>query len=187
MEIAQSLESHERPSNRKAKVKVTESTDNFKPLRPQATTSSGPWLAVGAWLSAMAVLARFVTPYMLIATAAYCSMVTGVLARKNQKWHTRFMGTAILIDLTLVLILELQRSAIKTAMAFSLTLPQQLHIGASTIAVALYAPVIYFGLKKWRGQGDAETRQKHMAFGKWAFVFRTLGFLLMFSLLWKKP
>lgn len=152
---------------------------------PVSTT--GLWLAFGAWVVCMAVLSRFVTPYMIAATVAYSAMVAGVLNRKNQKTHTRFMGSAILLDLGIVLSLEVQRHAIKTAIGFSLSPLQQCHIGASTIAVALYFPVIYFGLKRYLGKGDQKTRSRHMTAGKWAFVFRTLGFLLMFSLLWKKP
>ncbi len=165
---------------------VNDMKAQFVETQPAKKPAQTKWVALAIWAVAVAVSARYVTPYMVAATIAYSAMVAGVLNRKNKWAHSRLMGSAMLIDLAIVLSLEFQRSAIKTALGFSLSPLQQFHIGASTVAVALYFPIAYFGLKNYLGKGDQQTRTRHALLGKWAFVFRTIGFLLMFSLLWKK-
>lgn len=123
------------------------------------------------------------TIYMRWATLSYLCMVSGLYFRKERIRHLALMGLAIFSDLSLVLLLEFQRSAIKTAVSFSLTLPQQLHIGFSTLAVLFYFPVVGLGIARVLQRGSIKTYQKHRILGMVAFAFRTLGFVLMFSLL----
>jgi hypothetical protein len=127
------------------------------------------------------------TPYMAVATLAYALMTVGLLNRKNKQRHVRLMAIAITLDVLIVLILELQKDAVQTALDFSLAPLQQLHVGTSSIAVLLYIPVVYLGFKRFRGLGDLNTRLWHIRLGIGAFIFRTLGFILMFSLLWPRP
>lgn len=132
------------------------------------------------------VVGKLATPYMGIATTAYGLMVCGLIYKYRTSLHTRFMLGAIGLDLFLVLFLEYQRHAIETALAFKLSPLQQAHIGVSTLATVLYFPVLYLGITLWR---DYTKRERligwHKKIGITAFVFRTLGFILMFSLLAK--
>lgn len=120
--------------------------------------------------------------YMIWATIAYFLMVTGVVLRKRRPIHVRLMLTAIAMDLCLVGLLEVKRDAVAKALEFSMGPLQQMHIGFSTVAVALYLPVLSLGIMRLRGVGPLDW---HIRLGLAAFIFRTLGFLFMFSLLMK--
>ena len=126
------------------------------------------------------------TPYMGAATLSYCLMTTGVILRKEKKIHMPLMITAIVLDLAIVLILQIKRHAIQTASEGTLNGLQKSHIAFSTIAVLLYIPVAIFGLKKIskRTKRTQPSHSKlHQKFGICAYIFRTLGFITMFSLL----
>ncbi len=86
------------------------------------------------------------------------------------------MNFGIAIDLLLVLVLQIQRNAVHTALEFSLSPLQQAHVVASTIATVLYFPTLYLGWTR-------RSRVWHLRVGVLAFLFRTFGFILMFSLL----
>jgi hypothetical protein len=127
-----------------------------------------------------------VRPYMAVATVAYALLWTGLLLRKNRRIHVPLMATGIFLDLLIVAILEFERNAIKTAISFTLSPLQQAHVLVSSVALVLYFPTIYFGLRRFLNRGDLRERELHLGFAKSAFVFRSLGFLLMFSLFWLK-
>jgi len=135
-------------------------------------------LAAGAGLWA--------TPYMGFATLAYGFMNIGLMNRRHRSIHASYMLSAIALDLALVLTLELQRDAIKTAMSFSLSPLQQAHILMSSLATALYIPIVILGYRLYFGRLNALGRLWHRRLGIAGYVFRSLGFLLMFSLLMKK-
>jgi hypothetical protein len=122
------------------------------------------------------------TPFMGLATISYAAMVAGYLQRFNKTAHMRLMLFAIFLDLSLVLTLEAQRGAIDTALSMKLGILQQAHILASSIATVLYFPVLYMGFRLWK-KSNPELKVWHTRIGKSAFFFRTLGFLLMFTLL----
>lgn len=128
------------------------------------------------------------TPFMMIATLAYGILLVGYRVRRsNKKLHVTAMMTGIMIDVILVLILQVQRSAIQTAVGFTLPTLQQFHILFSTLALCLYFPTVYLGLKLLRApKVNAGTRRLHVRIATSALIFRTLGFLLMFSLLMKE-
>jgi hypothetical protein len=123
------------------------------------------------------------TPYMLAASLSYSLMILGVLNRKNTRVHAPVMGTAISIDLLIVLTLEIQRHAVNTALEFSLTPLQQIHIGFSTLATVLYFPIVALGLLRLKGRTGENSAHWHKRLGVAAFIFRTSGFILMFSML----
>lgn len=125
------------------------------------------------------------TPYMMTATAAYLMLVSGLFFRKtNIKAHATLMSMGIFTDIALVLILEVQRSAINTAVSFTLTPMQQMHIVSSTIATVLYFPTLFYGFKRLKNKGDILKNKKlHKRFAIGAFMFRTIGLVLMFTLL----
>ena len=134
-----------------------------------------------AMLSGLAVIA---TPYMAIATTAYSAMVWGVFFRREKRLHVALMHLAILLDISLVGLLELQRSAIATAVSFSLNPLQQGHIAASTLALVLYFPILGLGWALYRGRRpEPGFRALHIRIGYAAFALRTIGFILMFAML----
>jgi len=131
------------------------------------------------------IIGSFTTPYMGAASFSYFLLCFGLTFRKtNKNIHARLMGCAIVIDIALVLILETQRSAINTFVSFSLETMQIGHIVASTLATVLYIPVAILGYKLLTGTSTtAKARLWHIRLGVSAYVLRTIGFFLMFSLL----
>lgn len=130
-------------------------------------------------------LATWTTPYMTVAALAYFLLVTGLLKRKeNKKTHAILMSLGILTDLLLVLVLEIQRGAIDTTFSFTLSPLQQAHIFSSSLAVLFYFPTVYLGIRRYRGTlTTPASKRLHIRLGLTAFIFRTLGFILMFSLI----
>ena len=113
-------------------------------------------------------------------------MLFGLFAiRLNEKnWHLLFMISAIFIDVSLVLALEIQRGAIETATSLTLSPLQMGHVVASTVATVLYLPTFMLGYIRWKQPKPGTNYVKwHRRFGVAAFLFRTLGFILMFTLL----
>ena len=155
-------------------------------------------LGITATLVALLILNHFITPYMSLAAIAYTLLVAGLIFRKNRKIHPILMSAGIALDLTIVLTLQLQRDAIQTALKFSLSPLQQLHIGCSSVATALYIPVVVLGVLllksaqlSSKSQPDLKMKRQvwrfwHLRLAVTAFIFRSLGFLLMFSMLEKK-
>lgn len=121
------------------------------------------------------------TVYMTIAAFNYLIILAGFLLRKvNRRIHVTLLSLGILFDLSLVLLLEFQRDAIATAVSLKLSPLNQAHIYFSSLATLLYIPMVITGimiLKKER------CRIWHRRLGYGTIFFRTLGFLLMFSML----
>ncbi|MBT4760605.1 MAG: hypothetical protein HOO06_02805 [Bdellovibrionaceae bacterium] len=130
-------------------------------------------------------IAFITTAYMGFATFTLLLLVIGLLYVKISKHiHANIMKIAIIGDLALVLVLELQRSAIETAAGFNLEPLQIMHIIFSTLAMLLYFPTLYYGQKLLKSKKrDPKVFSKHMIVARAAFLFRLLGFILMFSLL----
>ena len=130
-------------------------------------------------------LGAFTTPYMGVASFAYALMVLGIAYRRRaRETHRQLLFIAMGVDLTLVLVLEVLRGATATAVGWKLGPWQMAHVVASTLAVACYLPMIYLGMKLWEGETPGR-RVLHRRLGWLTFFFRTLGFVLMFSLLFK--
>lgn len=123
------------------------------------------------------------TIFMAAATVAYGLLVLGLVFRFNRRVHPVLMLCGMIIDISIVLILEVQRNAIDTALSFTLSLMQQAHIGSSTIALLLYFPTIAMGWKLWKQGPRPGLRKWHIRVAIASFCFRTLGFLLMLSFL----
>jgi len=126
------------------------------------------------------------TPYMGLATLSYGFMNIGLMNLRNRDIHVRYMNSAIALDLALVLVLEFQRDAIQTALSFSLSPLQQAHIAMSAVATTLYIPILILGWRLYLGKLNSAGRSWHRRLGIMGYVFRSLGFLLMFSLLLRK-
>lgn len=135
-------------------------------------------------ISILVFLSFFITPHMIVASFAYLCFFSGMILRRNKIYHPRLMMTGMATDIILVLSLEIQRSAVKTALGFSLNFFQQLHIVFSLIAVLYYVPVFYLGLKRLKGTATLAQQRSHIRLGVTALALRTLGFILMFSFLY---
>jgi hypothetical protein len=140
-------------------------------------------LSVLAAATIAAAIGLVTSLYMSIAALGYFLMLAGIAARReNRILHRRLMFAAMGMDLCLVILIEIQRSAMETLVALGLSPLQLGHVLASTLALALYLPVLLLGRKLWAKE-DAGTRLWHKRLGITAFGLRTVGFLLMFSLL----
>ncbi len=102
------------------------------------------------------------------------------MRNKDRRIHVRLVSLGILFDLCLVLILQIQRDAVGTAMSFKLSPLNQAHIYSSSLATLLYIPQ---GITGYLLQKNENTRKMHHVLGYLVIVFRTLGFLLMFSMI----
>ena len=142
---------------------------------------------LGIWgaltLLSLFVVYKFANFSMFVATLSYFILCTGLILRKTRKAHATLMSLGISLDLLLVLTLQIKKSAIQTAVAFTLSPLQQAHVGFSTLATVLYFPVLFYGYKRLKNSKNANHRKLHIRMGLMAFIFRTIGFFLMFSLL----
>jgi len=143
------------------------------------------FLFLGIMGIAMTVVQQNTTPYMAAATGSFLMLTYGLIVRKqNIKLHSFLMLSAILLDIALVLILEVQRGAVETAVKVHITPGQYLHIGFSLLATLLYIPTLILGIFLMRGVG---AREKILAWHKpiaiAAYSLRTLGFITMFTML----
>lgn len=118
----------------------------------------------------------------VVATVAYALLITGLLLRKNRRVHPWLMLSGIAIDLTLVIVLQIQRNVIQDAITETYNVLQGGHIAVSAIAVVLYIPVLILGARQWRGRGGRTGRLWHIRVALTAFTFRSAGFVLMFSM-----
>lgn len=119
------------------------------------------------------------TLYKYVAAAAWLILTLGLLNRQVRKRHIKLMLTGIALDVIVVLLLELNRSAIDTALTGTLDIFHKLHIGSSSVALLLYVPVLILGIKLSKGEEQFRVWHKRVAVS--AYVFRTIGFVMMFT------
>ncbi|MBX7137705.1 MAG: hypothetical protein K1X83_06945 [Oligoflexia bacterium] len=124
------------------------------------------------------------TLQMLIATCAWLLLVLGYCQRYQRSRHVPLVLAGIGTDLALVLYLQITRGAVQKALAFDMTLLNQLHVGFSTAALLLYFPILYLGFRLVRGDKSAALRITHARLARVCLGLRTAGFILMFSM-WK--
>ena len=134
----------------------------------------------------LALTSRFITGYMILATINLFVLLTGfTLRKKNARAHAKLMALGVSSDLILVLVLQVKRHAVETAIAFKLSAWNQAHIAFSSLATLLYIPMIFLGIFLLQKPGSAESpKQKaHRTIGYATLMFRTIGYLLMFTML----
>lgn len=142
-------------------------------------------LAVIFSIALLLALFAFVSPHMWVASFNFCLLWVGIsFLKTSKKVHAALMGTAIVSDLILVLLLQIERNAVQTAASFTLSPLEQAHVLSSLVATLLYFPLMFYGLKLLRRPEERSIYiQRHRALGLAAIAFRTLGFFLMFSML----
>jgi hypothetical protein len=124
--------------------------------------------------------------YPALASLSYGTLLCGFQFRaRNKRIHALLMGLGMGLDLLLVLTLELTRHAIGTVLGGSLTGPEKIHVGTSTLAVILYFPIFVLGWRRLYYPSPENTGliRWHRNLGYAALFFRSLGFIFMFSML----
>ncbi len=139
--------------------------------------------AIGATALVACAIGAFATPYMGVASFAYALICLGLVYRRQRKVHALLMNSGIVLDLSLVLILEIARDAVNTAIGMSLGPLQQAHIYSSAIAVVLYIPAFVLGWRALLYKLGPSGISWHRRLALTAFGFRSIGFALMFTLL----
>ncbi len=117
-----------------------------------------------------------------MAACAWLILVLGYTQRKHRERHIPLMLTGIFMDIGLVLYLQLTRDALRTAFSFTLPALRQLHVTTSSVAFVLYFPVLVTGWRLGTGTAREPLRRLHIRLATLALCFRTLGFVLMFSM-----
>jgi hypothetical protein len=143
---------------------------------------------IGVALTTTFVLATLIgsvaTPYMGLATATYGILLSGVFAaRRGGPQHRLLMSIGVGGDLLQVLWIEFSRGAIAETVRMELPLLPLLHVVTSASAVVLYLPALWHGTKAYSSKANAPSRQIHRKLGIASLALRTLGYLLMFSLI----
>ena len=106
-------------------------------------------------------------------------ILIGVYFRKHRKTHIKFMLTAIIWDILLILQIELNRSAIaKASKAVSNTMILNIHVSLAVLTVLFYFAMLYTG-KKFIG-GDSSIRPLHRKLGWTTVTLRILTFATSF-------
>jgi len=87
------------------------------------------------------------------------------------------------LDYTLLVLIELNKSAIDTILNKSLSLFQSGHIFFSSLTLALYLVVVPLGWKVYFNPTHSKLIHWHHRLGWLTFFLRSLGFILMFSMM----
>ncbi len=124
--------------------------------------------------------------YFYNATFAFILLLVGFALRKRRvRLHAGLMTAGMALDLSTVLILEFTKDAIATALGPELSLWQQAHVAASSVAVIIYIPVFVLGFIRLNSPSirNLSLRTWHLRMGYCALIFRSIGFACMFSML----
>ncbi len=147
-------------------------------------TLTRPQIGLSASVLAAAVVGWLARPYMGLATLSYGILLTGVFATlRGSKLHANLMSLGVAADIAQVLWIELSRGAIAETLRMELPPLPLLHVITSALAVVCYAPALWLGKRAFKTKPGHPARKIHRAFGIAALSLRTVGFLLMFSLI----
>ena len=123
--------------------------------------------------------------YFILGTVSFFTMTLGIIKRHRIPLHIYLVGSAIAIDLFVVLSLEFERDAIGKMASGTLSLPQQCHALISTLVVLLYIPLVTTGILRFL-QRKSTPRPSvilwHRRLGFVTYVLRSIAFIFMFSM-----
>ncbi len=106
-------------------------------------------------------------------------ILIGVYLRRKRKLHVKFMLSAIVWDILLVLQIELNRSAIaKASKALNNTMILNIHVSLAVLTVLFYFAMLYTG-KRFL-EGDNKIRPLHKKLGWTTVTLRILTFVTSF-------
>jgi len=115
----------------------------------------------------------------LLSTLVLFLVVGGVLTRKTPAIHLRFMVTAFLVDLGLVLYIEITRHAVEKVATQTGAL-LWFHATVSLLVLAAYVGQIVLGRRLLAGA--ATSRQVHILTGISFCVLRLMNYVTSFML-----
>jgi len=116
----------------------------------------------------------------VLAALAWVLIVAGwTQRRRSRRVHVALALSGIAVDLTLVLILELQRDVVGQTFSKDWSAIQTTHIATSAAAVVLYIPVVILGVLLLRNLAGAKLRKAHAITAMLALFLRTIGFVCM--------
>jgi len=121
----------------------------------------------------------------LLATLAFALLVAGWSQRRRRDRHVPLVLSGMALDLAMVVWLEISRGVVEEVAGAAPHAPfptiRWVHIASSTLAVALYFPTFWFGLRMLRGATDPAVRKRHAVFATLALLLRTIGFVCMWG------
>lgn len=118
----------------------------------------------------------------VLATLAYLLLVAGWTQRRRRRRHVPLVLAGIGLDLALVVWLELSRGVVEKTMHDQFSVLRWVHIWSSTLAVVLYLPALWYGLRMLRSAAaDADLRRRHALVATLALAARTVGFACMWG------
>jgi len=117
--------------------------------------------------------------YKALASLAFLLLVGALVQHRNRKIHVPLALSGMALDLALVLILEFSRGVIVMTVEQHWSWAQWTHIGASSLAVLMYFPVLWYGIKILRGGAGKGARAAHKHSAHLAFALRAIGFGFM--------
>jgi hypothetical protein len=120
-----------------------------------------------------------VNVYDLVATVGWLCLVVGWRHRRDRARHLRWVVPGMVVDLGLVVWLEATRQVIERTVERDYGVLEQIHIGASALAVVLYVPTIVLGVLLIRRSGGPSVRAWHKRCAVPALALRTVGFAFM--------
>ena len=148
--------------------------------KPGKFALSGVLPAIAAILIAAALVGAAASPHKGLATLSFGLLSLGLFQRKVRSTHATLMVAGIVLDLALVVLLQISRDAIHTAVGPTLNDLQRIHVGASTAATFLYLPVLFLGAANLFQRGGSVVRRWHVRLAIPAYAFRAIGFIFMF-------
>jgi hypothetical protein len=117
--------------------------------------------------------------YKALATLGLLLLLVGWSQRRKRSVHVPLVASGMAIDLALVLILEFGRGVVEMTFEKEWSVAQWTHISTSTLAVLVYFPVIWYGVRLLRGTATPAMRVLHRRTANLALTLRTIGFAFM--------
>lgn len=119
--------------------------------------------------------------YIIASTLVLGLIGLGFYFKKNTKLHALCMSLAFIMDVSLVLIIEINRSAINHVMS-SNSIFVWFHVLISTCVILLYLLQIYIGINLAKQTANLELRKIHKIMASVFVVLRLINYLTSFSM-----
>lgn len=118
--------------------------------------------------------------FYIFSTFVLCLLGVGIHYRSYRSIHVPLMLSAFLLDLTLVLVIEIQRHAVEKVVQVQVPPLTMVHAGISTVVLLLYAAAMVLGFRLLRGHHHC--RPLHRWAGIALLAFRIANYITSFML-----
>lgn len=117
--------------------------------------------------------------FQLQSFLVFSLLTLGVVFRKKRSLHVKFMATALIWDILLILQIELTRSAVgKASEALQNPMILNIHVALALASVLLYVFMLYSGLKMLKNENAI--RPRHRTLGYVTYIMRLLTLITSF-------